>query len=266
MRNISFCQALLDKQCPVMPSNASNLYTAMPSAVYPLSYINNYFFSCLKFFSFSECLYFFIFRISSARFAELVQAIQYLFPEEDSVRLHFQQAFITKHVISFLLLRAFCINVDFLLWQELYLIPYKNCDGKKFVAKGKLVTKYYSIRKEFKALGIITQNKDESGSEDDLEGQLCRFYLHFFLQWEQSYRKRIYIHMFGANFTPCLYFCSLFNGSLFFYFCTLFYDLFCQCMMIYRPSFSSLRKTLSPGPQQSNIGLTLLNIELQSYI
>lgn len=66
-------------------------------------------------------------------------------------------------------------------WQEFYFIPYKNYDGSKFLAKGKLITKYYSIRKEFKALGVITGNKDQLDSEDDLEGWLCCLYLHFCL-------------------------------------------------------------------------------------
>lgn len=59
-----------------------------------------------------------------------------------------------------------------LFWQELYFIPYKYSNGIKLLAKGKLVSKYYSIRKEFKALNIITGNKNqlELDSEDDLRG------------------------------------------------------------------------------------------------
>ncbi|XP_039312201.1 uncharacterized protein LOC113003418 isoform X2 [Solenopsis invicta] len=85
-------------------------------------------------------------KISTAGFAELVSAIQHIFPEEDS---------------------------------ELYFIPYKYSNGMKFVAKGKLITKYYSIRKDFKALGIITRNKDQLDSDslddsedDDVQGKL----------------------------------------------------------------------------------------------
>ncbi|KYN30158.1 hypothetical protein ALC57_00384, partial [Trachymyrmex cornetzi] len=48
---------------------------------------------------------------------------------------------------------------------EIYFIPYKNCDGRKLLAKGKLISKYYSIRKEFKALGVI-QTKIQSESDD----------------------------------------------------------------------------------------------------
>ncbi|XP_077262855.1 uncharacterized protein LOC143897811 [Temnothorax americanus] len=85
-------------------------------------------------------------KISTAGFAELVGAIQHIFPEEDS---------------------------------ELYFIPYKYSNGRKFVAKGKLITKYCSIRKDFKALGIITRNKDQLDSDslddsedDDVQGKL----------------------------------------------------------------------------------------------
>lgn len=69
-----------------------------------------------------------------------------------------------------------------LFWQEFYFIPYKYSNGRKFLAKGKLITKYYSIRKEFKALGIITKNKDQldSDSQDDLEGWLCGVSLYAF--------------------------------------------------------------------------------------
>ncbi|XP_067210770.1 uncharacterized protein [Linepithema humile] len=75
-------------------------------------------------------------KISPTEFTELVGAIQYLFPQEDS---------------------------------ELYYIPYKYINGNKLLVKGKLITKYYSIRKEFKALGIIaSKNKDQSDSQDDL--------------------------------------------------------------------------------------------------
>ncbi|XP_067209346.1 uncharacterized protein [Linepithema humile] len=71
-------------------------------------------------------------KISPTEFTELVGAIQYLFPQEDS---------------------------------ELYYIPYKYINGNKLLVKGKLITKYYSIRKEFKALGIIaSKSKDQSDS------------------------------------------------------------------------------------------------------
>ncbi|XP_067212132.1 uncharacterized protein [Linepithema humile] len=56
-----------------------------------------------------------------------------------------------------------------LFLQELYYIPYKYINGNKLLVKGKLITKYYSIRKEFKALGIIaSKSKDQSDSQDDL--------------------------------------------------------------------------------------------------
>lgn len=65
-----------------------------------------------------------------------------------------------------------------LFLQELYYIPYKYINGNKLLVKGKLITKYYSIRKEFKALGIIaSKSKDQSDSQDDLVAGLLFIYI-----------------------------------------------------------------------------------------
>ncbi|KAJ1519817.1 hypothetical protein ONE63_005069 [Megalurothrips usitatus] len=75
------------------------------------------------------------FKIKSDEFPEIVKSIQSLFPGEE---------------------------------EATYFIPYRNSEGsQKCQAKGKLVSKYYTLRKEMTAAGIISKKRDDVDSDDD---------------------------------------------------------------------------------------------------
>ncbi|KAJ1526414.1 hypothetical protein ONE63_009548 [Megalurothrips usitatus] len=74
------------------------------------------------------------FKIKSDEFPEIVKSIQSLFPVEETT----------------------------------YFIPYRNSEGsQKCQAKGKLVSKYYTLRKEMTAAGIISKKRESVDSDDD---------------------------------------------------------------------------------------------------
>ncbi|KAJ1528938.1 hypothetical protein ONE63_007307 [Megalurothrips usitatus] len=75
------------------------------------------------------------FKIKSDEFPEIVKSIQSLFPGEE---------------------------------EASYFIPYRNSEGsQKCQAKGKLVSKYYTLRKEMTAAGIISKKRESVDSDDD---------------------------------------------------------------------------------------------------
>ena len=57
----------------------------------------------------------------------------------------------------------------YFVFQETYYIPYRKEGNHKCLAKGKLVPKYYSLRKDFRASGLISNNKDEVDSGTEIE-------------------------------------------------------------------------------------------------
>lgn len=66
------------------------------------------------------------------------------------------------------------LYLQFVWFQETYYIPYCVMnDGSRVLAKGKLISKYYALRKDLKALKVVDDNNSDSSDDEASPGKYC---------------------------------------------------------------------------------------------